>query len=269
MLLGKGKALPSAWEGCEYWTQVYTGGRGLKFHFDKDESKVVSKGEFAFPILSCVIYLTDEHSSSPDVGAELKHKQGGERGGDSTASHIPKQSPTIVVDQVYGEDDEDAPHKSILSYPRRNRVLIFDGRLAHGVLDSINITTRKTLLINFWAEKPENLNRISEDDLKTFGLADEMTTSHLKHSTLEQKDNTDGGEGLPPSEKHMVKYAFKPQGEEEDEVVMLDDVSKSIPHKAFSEAFCVSVNHPEHVLYPIEAFEGMEPCTLGAFCREE
>ena len=136
------EAWNATWQGCEYWSQVYHGGRGLEFHFDKDESRVKTKGEFHFPILSCVIYLTD------DTEEEVQGDGGGggdggkeTQGGGNRGKAIPKQSPTIVVDQTYrGSEGEeaDAPHKTVLSYPKKNRVLVFDGRLAHGVLDSMN-----------------------------------------------------------------------------------------------------------------------------------
>jgi hypothetical protein len=38
--------------------QVYEPGKGLSFHFDKDEAKLVSSGEMHHPILSSVLYLT-------------------------------------------------------------------------------------------------------------------------------------------------------------------------------------------------------------------
>ncbi|QDZ18822.1 hypothetical protein A3770_02p13400 [Chloropicon primus] len=228
------------WEGAEYWTQVYTGGRGLEFHFDKDESKVETKGIFQFPILSSVIYLTEGQAPT------------------SAASKVPKQSPTIVVDQVYqGQGGGGEPRKSVLSYPRANRVLIFDGRLAHGVLDSLNVTCRKTLLINFWREKPERLARVSQANLSEFGLGE----SPKRSGEIEDVP-------VVPTPRRMVRRGLEGE-EEEGEVILLDDVCKAVPEQEFRDSLCISVRHPKHVLYPIEATEGMEPCTLGAFVRED
>lgn len=40
------------------WPQVYEGGRGLGFHFDKDEHVMAAEGRMINPILSSVLYLT-------------------------------------------------------------------------------------------------------------------------------------------------------------------------------------------------------------------
>lgn len=255
-----------AWGGCEYWSQVYRGGRGLKFHFDKDESRVKTKGEFQFPIFSCVVYLTD--------GTQEQEQRQGEGFQPADECVIPKQSPTIVVDQVFEEaaEDDKAPRKSILSYPRKNRVLVFDGRLAHGVLDSMNVATRKTLLINFWREKPENLKRVSREELAEFGLL----TAPKEEQQAETPKVSDVA--TPCRRTSMIEYTFNDSKnhkngddaeDDDDDVVLLDDVSKSIPKETFQAAMCVSIDHPKHVLYPIESCEGMEPCTLGAFCKED
>jgi hypothetical protein len=50
--------LGEAWQGAEYWCQVYEGGRGLGFHFDKDEHAMAAHGRMATPLLSSVLYLT-------------------------------------------------------------------------------------------------------------------------------------------------------------------------------------------------------------------
>ena len=38
--------------------------------------------------------------------------------------------------------------------PRRNNFLLFDGRLGHGVLDTLSGDLRMTLLVNWWHHKP-------------------------------------------------------------------------------------------------------------------
>ena len=54
------EALPSniPIEGAEYWVQIYESGRGLSFHFDKDESKMAKENIVVNPLLSSVRYDT-------------------------------------------------------------------------------------------------------------------------------------------------------------------------------------------------------------------
>ena len=49
----------------------------------------------------------------------------------------------------------DTPQRSLLIYPRRGQLAVFDGRLGHGVLGSSSREQRVTLLINWWAHKPQ------------------------------------------------------------------------------------------------------------------
>jgi hypothetical protein len=70
-----------------------------------------------------------------------------------------RAGPTVVVDQQHcpatQQEQEDAtPRRSLLAYPRENSFLMFDGRLGHGVLDTLSGGTRMTLLINWWHHKP-------------------------------------------------------------------------------------------------------------------
>ena len=220
-------------EGCEYWCQVYNGGRGLRFHFDKDEHMLRTEGKYEFPILSTVVYLT----AATGGGA--------------------RQSPTIVVDQVYRgdspEEEEEAPRKTVLSYPKQNRALAFDGRLAHGVLDSTNASCRRTLLVNFWKEKPRGLDRATVADLEALGMA------RTGEAPAGEKGETGKAERRDPVRRELGGG---------DDLVLLDDVAASVPDEELREASCVSVSHPKHALYPIEAASGMQG-TLGAFVREE
>ena len=45
-------------------TQIYEGGRGLGFHFDKDEHAMAEEGRMVNPILSSVLYLTGGRGDS-------------------------------------------------------------------------------------------------------------------------------------------------------------------------------------------------------------
>lgn len=47
------------------------------------------------------------------------------------------------------------PDASAIVFPRANSVLIFDGTLAHGVLEGPGTEMRMTLLVNWWDRHPE------------------------------------------------------------------------------------------------------------------
>eukprot|EP00889_Picochlorum_renovo_P003293 jgi/Picre1/30323/NNA_005687.t1 len=56
------------WEGAEYWAQVYSGGRGLAFHLDKDEYAMKHRREMVNPIYSSVLYLSGSKTlQSPTI----------------------------------------------------------------------------------------------------------------------------------------------------------------------------------------------------------
>ena len=130
--------LPLDWAGAEYWVQIYNGGRGLAFHFDKDEHIMSSEGRMVNPIFSSVFYLS--HTSGPP------------------------QAPTVVTNQRFDVDQgcvvPDDPTSSTLVFPRKNSYCIFDGALGHGVLDSGRQDVRVTLLVNWWKKRPENIERM-------------------------------------------------------------------------------------------------------------
>eukprot|EP00884_Botryococcus_braunii_P016471 jgi/Botrbrau1/3507/Bobra.341_2s0036.1 len=127
------RMLPSCWTGVEWWVQVYQPGRGLAFHFDKDEKLFKNEGRMVHPIFSSILYLYGEETAPP-LGA------------------------TVVVDQVYDAHRRrlvpSNPQRSALLVPRANRFAIFDGRLAHGVLDWGSGAPRMTLLFNWWSHQP-------------------------------------------------------------------------------------------------------------------
>lgn len=67
--------------------------------------------------------------------------------------------PTAVIDQQFdaeqGKAVPDSPGRTALIFPCRNNYVLFDGRLGHGVLGSSSKKPRMTMLINWWAEKPQ------------------------------------------------------------------------------------------------------------------
>lgn len=67
--------------------------------------------------------------------------------------------PTAVIDQLFDADQSkavpDSPEKTALIFPYKNQYVLFDGRLGHGVLGSSSKQPRMTMLVNWWAEKPQ------------------------------------------------------------------------------------------------------------------
>ena len=67
--------------------------------------------------------------------------------------------PTVVIDQRFdnesGASHPSDPGRSVLVWPRANTFAVFDGGLAHGVLDSASQEARVTLLVNWWTRQPQ------------------------------------------------------------------------------------------------------------------
>ena len=161
--------------GCEWWIQVKSFGDEIKnkdeaidMHYDKDERIAAEFGLAAFPKLSTVTYLT-KHTDKTSCLA----------------------SPTLFFDHIY-IDDEEKPIKSCrISYPRKDKHVVFDGRCLHGapankelkvaykgiddsannndeeVEEEENDDVRITFLVNIWEYKPciEELDKAVLDGL--------------------------------------------------------------------------------------------------------
>ena len=52
--------------------QIYEHGRGLAFHFDKDEHLLSSKGQMVHPMVNSIVYLTGDSARSR-LGAHSLH----------------------------------------------------------------------------------------------------------------------------------------------------------------------------------------------------
>lgn len=130
--------LPERWSGAEYWVQIYEKGRGLAFHFDKDEYLLKEEGRMVMPAVSSILFLS-----------------GSQEG--------PTQAPTVITDQRFDQDAgctvPENPTCSTLAFPLENSYCIFDGQLGHGVLDCGHTQRRDTLLVNWWVEKPQGIHR--------------------------------------------------------------------------------------------------------------
>ena len=121
--------------------QIYEKGRGLAFHFDKDEYLLKEQGQMVFPAVSSILFLS-----------------GSQEG--------PIQAPTVITDQRFDQDAgcpvPENPTKSTLAFPVENSYCIFDGQLGHGVLDCGHTQRRDTLLVNWWVRKPQGIDRAKE-----------------------------------------------------------------------------------------------------------
>ncbi|KAK9806368.1 hypothetical protein WJX72_011734 [[Myrmecia] bisecta] len=144
--------LPCDWEGAEWWVQVYQPGKGLAFHFDKDEHMMAEQHVMVHPITSCILYLA---GGSEDT----------------------RLGPTVIIDQQYDNEQGRAvpehPARCALVYPLANQLCWFDGQLAHGVLDSPQDGLRVTMLINWWAARPQDTHRVTPADIVKVPPGDE------------------------------------------------------------------------------------------------
>lgn len=143
--------------GCEWWVQfrpttnsnrINSGSReaqrGIEFHWDKDEALRDAAGVFVHPHLSTVTYLTD--------------------GG----------APTIVFDDSIPDEaliDREMKN-SFISWPRRGKHLVFDGRFLHGAPSDLlsekeTVNLRVTFLVNIWLHhKPLGIESFPEGVLR-------------------------------------------------------------------------------------------------------
>ena len=164
--------------GAEWWVQIKSisnksfdtpisesnnSDEAVDLHYDKDEALAETFGLGSFPTLSTVTYLTDTNSN--------------------VQSNIIGQSPTIIFPHVYHQGEDHSIHQTILSYPKKGKHLVFDGRLLHGApsnlalrkrpisVNSETISTdvetnsiRVTFLVNIWiGNKPANVNPLDPD----------------------------------------------------------------------------------------------------------
>ena len=127
---------------AEFWVQSRSQTDNINFHYDKDESIASNKHYLVHPVVSTVLYLTDEGS------------------------------PTLILNQTSPDGNIEiplVPEQAYLVYPKKNRYMLFAGDLQHGVCGSCNYylmnekkrkndKKRVTLLVNWWHQKPEEPN---------------------------------------------------------------------------------------------------------------
>ena len=123
----------------------------IGYHYDKDEALASAEMTMRFPEVSTVTYLR-------------------ERGG-----------PTMVLNQTTPDGNEEIPplpRRAWISYPRRNKHLLFRGNLQHGVSGELSVWpddqahSRMTLLVNWWRDAPKlpNCVRFEAERWRELGM---------------------------------------------------------------------------------------------------
>eukprot|EP00210_Caulerpa_lentillifera_P001653 g1589.t1 len=220
------------YEGARF--KVYEGGRGLEFHFDKDEVLYKTEQQTRHPEFSSVLYLT------------------------GTDEDRLRQACTVILDQKMdaksGKTDPESPTSCVFVLPTTGKFCIFDGSLGHGVLDSSNSEKRATLLVNWWTEQPRNIHRPNKAELEQLVLRGGSSSVPQKSIILKTP-------GLCTGSLTRVQQASYPviriPDEDEDiqeSGILMDDLLDSYLLDSFGvnaqQAVCV--RYSGHVLYPID-----------------
>lgn len=75
---------------------------------------------------------------------------------------------TMVTEQRFdanaGCGAPEPSRRDVLAWPTPGALLVFDGALAHGVLDSAGAGVRRTLLVNWWRAQPRAVRRATADE---------------------------------------------------------------------------------------------------------
>ena len=195
--------LPSGWAasggGVEWWCQ-HRGNEGMSFHIDKDEllmksvrttptypphssvASASSESDFALPTTYGTAVSSDEPPyaymlqggamSTPTLSSilYLNHVSSAAEG--DAAS---RPGPTLICaqgwDQSQGCLAPAVPQRSALLFPAFGRLALFQGDLAHGVLQSGFEGKRLTFLMNWWAAPPKDIRRPTPEEVISRGLS--------------------------------------------------------------------------------------------------
>ncbi|KAK9841824.1 hypothetical protein WJX81_005480 [Elliptochloris bilobata] len=224
--------LPPSWTGAEFWVQVYDAGKGLAFHFDKDEQRFVDQHVMAHPLLSSVLYLAGDASSA-------------------------RLGPTVVVDQrfdsVLGKATPEVPTRSALVWPVKGHFAVFEGGLGHGVLGTPPRGRRATLLVNWWDHQPQGLGLVPADLVARHDLAGEHRPC----------DGSGASEpGTAPAEETAVAVLRAP--DKDDSPIMVDDLLSAHSMRLLGEGAvsAVTVDHEGFQLFPLDE-DALPSCSGG------
>jgi hypothetical protein len=142
-ILALGAAVPHAdADGVEWWlSRMWTHDVRVDFHRDRDEALAKATRRQRHPRISSVLFLNRVRGGALAV----------------TAQPPDPENPSLVP----------LPLEADLVAPRPNRLVWFDGRLTHGVLDARNQVPagrlpargelRLTLVMNWWGARPVRL----------------------------------------------------------------------------------------------------------------
>ncbi|HTS82329.1 MAG TPA: hypothetical protein VMH40_17120 [Myxococcaceae bacterium] len=130
--------------GVEWWlSRMWTGDVQVDFHRDRDEKLALRGGPERHPRVSSVLFLNRVRGGALVV----------------TAQRPDPRNPAMVP----------LPLEADLVGPRPNRLVVFDGKLTHGVLDAENqVPTgrlrkrgelRLTVVMNGWTRRPRDVPR--------------------------------------------------------------------------------------------------------------
>lgn len=155
--------------GYEWWIQRIKSHEPLGFHVDKDESIATHQMRLVHPLWSSVFYVTD-------IG-----------GG------------TLITDQFSPEGNgyvPEQPTEGSWSFPKKNKYLVFNGTLLHGVIKSDHSIDpaagreRITFLINYWPYKPElpNCDYLDHQDVPGLTLLSRAELKSLREEVEEWKE---------------------------------------------------------------------------------
>jgi hypothetical protein len=280
LLLQEG-AETGEWAGAEYWAQVYTGGRGLEFHFDKDEHAMKTRGEMRTPILSSVLYCTGTCSACAAA-------DGGEKSWRDVL-----QSPTIVTDQHFDEEKgvtvPSSPTSSTMVFPKENRYCVFGGSYGHGVLDSGNEDERITFLVNWWRQKPETIERCPESEtilLNTAGMQEAMESLDLEENDGIGERTTSCTKLHESCSKETKDKETKLNRQQEEDIVVIKAVAEDFEYPMIVDDLlalhgihlcgndtpaAVTIEHKGLMLCPIEVVKDSNEIihVCGAFLKED
>lgn len=107
---------------AEVWAHHRPHCSGHQLHFDSDNE---GRGEVKHPLVSSIIYLSEEGCGGP----------------------------SLITDQKLG--DTKLAQKGWLTHPKRNRLVIFDGKVLHGVIPGrgyVHERNRVTLMVALWRD---------------------------------------------------------------------------------------------------------------------
>jgi hypothetical protein len=134
--------------GVEWWlSRMSTTDVRVDFHQDRDEKLALRTGRLVHPRLSSVLFLNRA------------------RGGALAVTRQPPDPDNPSLAPLKLDD-------LTLVAPRPNRLVVFDGKLTHGVLDANNqipdrklpgqSRQRRTIPLNWWASRPSEIHSWAE-----------------------------------------------------------------------------------------------------------